>query len=396
MNKIKADLLSYKKLWFIELLIYLIIWFFVFTVPVYYNHLYGTIFWENVHSDWIILTAFLLIFIINVYFLVPSLLFKKKYAIYFTSCILICLAIIYAFVYLYIDYNAKLNAGMPPMEISPDIPMELSSKMPLPKGFRPDSNILQSSNNTILLNNFLVSILIIVASSSLKLFTRWISEDKRVKEIEQQQLKNELIMLRNQVSPHFLMNTLNNIYALVDINSVMAKDAVIRLSTLMRYMLYDTGKGQTSLVKEIEFIKSYFSLMKLRFSNNIELKINIPEEIPDIQIAPMLIITFLENAFKHGVSYNEKSYITFDLDIRDGIMHFSIRNSIHKKVKDDKYSGIGLANVKKSLELLYQDNYCLIIKDDKKEFLVDLSLPAWSEKLNRNISQTERKQLLIN
>lgn len=130
--------------------------------------------------------------------------------------------------------------------------------------------------------------------------------------------------------------------------------------------------------------------MKLRFSNNIELNINIPEEIPDIQIAPMIIITFLENAFKHGVSYNEKSYITFDLDIKDGIMHFSIRNSIHKKTKDDNYSGIGLANVKKSLELLYPDNYNLIIKDDKKEFLVDLYLPAWSEKLNRNILQTEK------
>jgi LytS/YehU family sensor histidine kinase len=273
---------------------------------------------------------------------------------------------------------------MPPMEISPDIPMELSSKMPLPKGFRPDSNILQSSNNTLLLNNFLVSILIIVASSSLKLFTRWISEDKRIKDIEQQKLKNELMMLRNQVSPHFLMNTLNNIYALVDINSNMAKDAIIRLSTLMRYMLYDTGKGHTTLDKEIEFIKSYFSLMKLRFSNNIDIKINIPEEIPDIQIAPMIIITFLENAFKHGVSYNEKSYISFDLEIKDGLMHFSISNSIHKKVKDDKYSGIGLENVKKSLELLYQDNYCLKIKDDKKEFMVDLTLPALNERINSN------------
>ena len=184
--------------------------------------------------------------------------------------------------------------------------------------------------------------------------------------------------MKHQISPHFFMNTLNNIHALIEMDSEKAQDAVERLSTLMRYLLYDSAQNTIELKKEIEFIHSFISLMKLRHSDEVEVKLLIPVQIPDIKIPPMLFISLLENAFKHGVVYPMKSYIYFEMQICENSLVCNIRNSKHKTVAQqyDEYPGIGLENIKKSLNLLYEQNYKLDIYDKENEFVVNLTIPV--------------------
>lgn len=270
----------------------------------------------------------------------------------------------------------NLGPGMPPME--------LGSNMQLPTGFKAPSLPAQKSIFMIYADNWVVSVLIVAAGTTLKMMSQWLIEEGRRKDVESLQLKTELAFLRHQVSPHFFMNTLNNIHALIDINTEIAKDAVIRLSTLMRYLIYDTAKGYTSLNKEVEFIESYITLMKLRFSDKVQISVDMPKNMPDIQIPPMLFISFIENAFKHGVSYQSDSFVHFKLEIMVNYIKCSIRNSKHqtKEKPNKKYSGIGLTNIKKSLELLYNKDYTLTINDLDKEFEVILIIPVYENKMS--------------
>ncbi|MCX6308376.1 MAG: histidine kinase, partial [Bacteroidia bacterium] len=224
---------------------------------------------------------------------------------------------------------------------------------------------------------FLISILILAGSTSYKLFLRWINEERKNEALENERLKSELALLRLQVSPHFLMNTLNNIYALTTVDQERAGDAVIRLSTLMRYLLYDTRAGKTTLPKELEFIESYFMLMKLRYPQNVELIFEQPSSIPDIAIPAMLFISFLENAFKHGISYENKSFVHFKMSTKNARLNCFIQNSVHpgRMRSNDHYSGIGLTNVQQSLNLLYPNEYILDIQKEESAFTVTLSIP---------------------
>jgi LytS/YehU family sensor histidine kinase len=273
---------------------------------------------------------------------------------------------------------------MPPMDLGPGMPpMELGSRMPAPMGYKPPAMPEHKSIYMIFADNLIIAILVVAAATAVKMVSKWLNEEGRRKDLEKEQLKTELALLRNQVSPHFFMNTLNNIHALVDINTETAKNAIIQLSTLMRYLLYDTVKGKTTLKKEIDFIESYISLMELRYSNEVTITLDLPQQIPDIEIHPMLFVSFLENAFKHGVSYQSASYVKCKLEFQDEHLLFSISNSKHK-VKDSfdrSYSGIGLTNIRKSLDLLYDKEYLLNITDTIKEFEVQLTLPAYATKM---------------
>ena len=170
---------------------------------------------------------------------------------------------------------------------------------------------------------------------------------------------------------------------MIDINIETAKDAIIRLSTLMRYLLYDTAQGQTSLKKEVNFIESYITLMQLRFSKKVVITVELPVKIPDLQIPPMLFISFLENAFKHGVSYQADSYVSFSLYLNENDISCIIKNSKHnsKEKHDKSYSGIGLTNIRKSLELLFKNDYTLDIKENDIDFEVQLKIPVYENKV---------------
>jgi len=370
-----------KKL---ELIIYILIWFGIFSVPYFQNRQFDIVNWEKVTEEWIRMLSFLIIFVLNSFILVPKLLFQKKYLLYIIYLLITIVFVIFLSINLRLFLSSTDILAMPPMNLGPGMPpMELGSKMQPPMGYRPPSVPVQKSIFMVYTENFFIAALIVAAGTTLKLLSQWLVEEGRRKDIEKEQLKTELAFLRHQVSPHFFMNTLNNIHALIDINTDIAKDAVLRLSTLMRYLLYDMSKGYISLNKEIEFIESYISLMKLRFSEKVIISVDVPGKIPDIQIPPMLFISFLENAFKHGVSYQSDSFVIFKLEVKENLINCSIRNSKHiQKVKlNKKYSGIGLTNIRKSLELLYNKEYTLAINDNDNEFEVLLTIPIYENKM---------------
>jgi len=368
----------------IELVVLTLIWLGVFSIPFFQNRQYGLVDWSKVFDEWIRMFSFLLIFILNAYYFVPKLLFQKKYISYVGYIILAIFVIIGTYVLLLYSFTPSEPLSMPPMNLGPGMPpMELGSKMPAPMGFRTPHIQEQKSIIMIFTDNLIISILVVGAGTTLKMMSQWLNEENRRKDVEKEQLKTELALLRHQVSPHFFMNTLNNIHAMIDINVETAKDAIIRLSTLMRYLLYDSAQGQTSLKKEVEFIESYITLMKLRFSKKVIIIVNLPERIPDIQIPPMLFISFLENAFKHGVSYQAESFVSFNLQINDNQIYCVIKNSKHiaRESHDKSYSGIGLTNIRKSLDLLFKNDYSLNINENDRYFEVQLKIPIYENKM---------------
>jgi len=369
----------------IESIVYLVIWLGIFSIPFFQNRQAELVNWEKVSVEWVRMSSYLVIFLVNAYYLVPKFLFRKKYSVYILLSLLSIIIILSISISIRIFLTDSEPIAMPPMELGPGMPpMELGSNMPPPMGFKPPTQPVQKSIIMIFIDNAIIALLVVGAGTTIKITSQWLNEEGRRKDIEKEQLKTELALLRHQVSPHFFMNTLNNIHALVDVDTEIAKDAIIRLSTLMRYLLYDTAHGQTSLKKEIEFIDSYITLMQLRFSKKVKIKVEVPQTIPNIQIPPMLFISFLENAFKHGVSYQADSFVFFHMTLNENRLECSIKNSKHSinKERNKLYSGIGLTNIKKSLALLYNEDYTLEIDEDEREFEVKLSIPIYITKDN--------------
>lgn len=212
-------------------------------------------------------------------------------------------------------------------------------------------------------------------SIAIKTTKRWAQIEAEQKEVTNFKLQSELQHLHYQLQPHFFFNSLNNIYAMVDISPDQAKTSIHSLSKLMRYMLYETNVELVSLSKEIDFMKKYIDLMKLRVSDKTAVNYNFPLEETGIKIAPLLFISLIENAFKHGVSASKESAIDINMACDDTTVLFTIENDNFPKKADDKSgSGIGVPNIEKRLELLYPNkhNFKTKLKDDR--FLVHLEI----------------------
>lgn len=195
--------------------------------------------------------------------------------------------------------------------------------------------------------------------------------------LEKQDLERQLEYLRYQVNPHFFMNTLNNIHALVDINPERAKTTIVELSKMMRYILYEGDKKLIPVQREALFLKNYIELMRLRYSSRVSINLDIPEMMPDVMLPPLLLIIFVENAFKHGVSYAAPSFIDIKVTVTQEMLQFKCRNSRQEQKPDEKKKkgGVGLANARRRLDLLFHDKYSLEIKEDDKEYDVQLEIP---------------------
>lgn len=363
----------------IEIFVFVVIWVAVFSIPFFNQRVVNEINWGKVFGEWITMFSLLLIFILNTLVFVPRFLFRKKYRSFIAFSFLTILLVIGSTLFIRTVITPAQPLAMPPMDLGPGMPpMELGPGMPPPMGYNPVEPLPPKSLFMVFIDNLILSILVIGVSTASKMVSQWLTEESKRKDLEKEQLKTELALLRHQVSPHFFMNTLNNIHALIDINPDDAKNTIIELSTMMRYLLYDTAHGQTTLKKEIKFIESYIALMQLRFPKKVEVSLSIPENIQDIEIPPMLFISFLENAFKHGVSFQAESYVFFGIEQFDNRLQCSIRNSKFKshESSNKSYSGIGMANIKKSLQLLYGNEYALNIRESEKEFEVQLKIPV--------------------
>jgi len=208
----------------------------------------------------------------------------------------------------------------------------------------------------------------------IKLYFRQREDQKRMGELEKQNLEQQLEYLKYQINPHFFMNTLNNIHALVDIDPEMAKQTILELSKMMRFVLYEGNKAGVPLDRDISFLQNYITLMKLRYTDKVRINVTTPENLPNKEVPPLLFITFVENAFKHGVSYRQESYIDIGIDVSDGRLQFTCTNSRIPK-EDDKHGGVGLRNVKQRLDLIYGENYTLDIEDKPDMYKVNLTIP---------------------
>jgi two-component system LytT family sensor kinase len=202
-----------------------------------------------------------------------------------------------------------------------------------------------------------------------------IRTEQLLKERENENLKTELSFLRSQVSPHFLFNVLNNMVAMARLKSDMLEPSLIRLSGLMRYMLYESDEASVTLLRETEYVNSYIELQKIRYAKSLIIRVDMDPGDNQL-IEPMLLIPFIENAFKHGTGIIENPEIDISLKISDGLIDFRVKNKIDPKNDEvkDKTSGIGLPNVIRRLNLLYDQKHILSINKENGWFIVSLQI----------------------
>lgn len=225
----------------------------------------------------------------------------------------------------------------------------------------------------------LTTLFVLGISTSITVVQKWQHDAQIRQTLEQQRVSSELLVLKAQINPHFFFNTLNNIYALTLLDGEQAREAIHRLSRMMRYVLYDTAGGLTLLSQEIAFVQDYITLMQLRLDERVTVTFEKPEPVHDVPVAPMLLLPFLENAFKHGVAATQKTSIFIAL--RQPSAHtlaLEVRNTLLPDAATDLAgsNGIGLANTRRRLDLLYPGRFTLLVEPHTaaQEFRVELTL----------------------
>lgn len=208
-------------------------------------------------------------------------------------------------------------------------------------------------------HNAVLYLLVVGASVAVRMTGSWYRTEAARQQLEHAHTEAELQNLKSQLNPHFLFNTLNNIYSLIQIDPVRAQQAVHDLSRMLRYVLYDSSQATVPLSEEIRFLRDYIGLMRLRLPRHVELTVVLPEEPSSAPIAPLLFISLVENAFKHGVSNDQPSWIAIEIAEQEGRLTCCIRNSAFPKTAESDHSGsgIGLQNLTRRLEMLYPGRY---------------------------------------
>ena len=316
------------------IMIHIISWGIVFGFPLFFSERGGGgINWDIYLRHSIVPLSFLIVFYVNYLFLVPSILLhnqRKRYILY--NVALVCLMGLLLHVWQTIAFSS----------------------------FVPKSGEHHGPPGWLFFARDIVSLIFTIGlSAAIRMSIQWGEAETARREAEKSRTEAELKNLRNQLNPHFLLNTLNNIYALIAFDSDKAQQAVQELSKLLRYVLYDNQQTYVPLCKEVDFIRNYIELMRIRLSGSVEVTTRFTIQ-PDSQteIAPLIFISLIENAFKHGISPTESSFIHVELTETAQRIECKIVNSYHPKNETDKSgSGIGLEQVSKRLELLYPGRY---------------------------------------
>lgn len=289
---------------------------------------------------------------INFYWLIPKLLLKRKIIFFLFS-----LMFIFFIAGIIQQIILNLFSVIPKNELVP---------------------LLSGKNLVLIIIQHIIPInSIVFFTSMVSLLQQWyflqIKSDKLAKE----NLHAELNYLKGQIQPHFLFNTLNNLYSLTLHQSPSAPKIVLKLSEILSYMLYNTSENENLLTKEVEHITNYIELEKMRFGNRLELSLNISGKLSGQTIEPLILMTFIENSFKHGASKAlNQVWITIDLKLKDNILCFKVENNKTDFLYTGKPNGngIGLINVKRRLDILYPGSYILNIENEKERFAIDLKL----------------------
>ncbi len=360
----------------IEVALIAFVWLVLIITPVLFREdIYSPV-KRSVIIQFEILLPLSLLFVLNHFVFVPKFLFRGKVLRFFISVS----GIIILFTLASFIYDVSLKPEPPPNLLQADKQVMLPPYA-FPGGVDPFGNLrpeLPHQPRPIppFANFLILSILLVGFDTGLRSGIRWIKAENEKVRLEKENVDTKLVLLKNQISPHFFMNTLNNIHSLVDINTEEAKEAIIKLSKMMRYLLYETESEQTTLAREVEFIDNFINLMRLRFNEKVKISLNLPVNIPEKKLPPFLFISLIENAFKHGVSYKDESFIGIDLILEEERIILIVKNSKTDSNFNSEFSGIGIDNTRKRLDLIYGDRYQLHIENGINEFMVNLAIPV--------------------
>lgn len=301
--------------------------------------------------DFLFSLLLVVFFYISYFYLIPKFYFEKKHFLFYALALL---GFVLVFMLPLILIHNHHHPHPHPHLMHP------------PEGFRPPpENFLMREFRA----RFFQFLIVFVFSLIIRINNRW-------KQSEREKLNAELSYLKAQINPHFLFNTLNSIYSLAIQNSESTADAVVKLSGMMRYVLSESHNDFVALELEIEYIRNYIDLQRIRFGNSIQLDFEVLGGVKNKEITPLVLIPFVENAFKHGVNAEENSAIKIKLDITETKLFLSVDNNKVQHVRhiNEKSSGLGIENTRNRLLFLYPSKHALIIKDLKDSFSVSLEL----------------------
>ncbi|QTE22201.1 sensor histidine kinase [Polaribacter cellanae] len=346
-----------RKLFNITLRHHIIFWLIYFLFNTFRWSRYFNDFMYSFKTNLIGFPIHIFLTYLNIYYLMPKFVFKRKYKTY----ILLVIASLLTMVFLKFNLTYYLVSN----DVWPEGPKQIHE-------FTMDYAI----------DMMIGELYVVTFVTAIKITMDWIKEHKRLIDLEKVQLETELLFLRSQVSPHFFFNTLNNIYSLAIEKSEKTPKIILKLSELMRYILYETGNKRQSLEKEILCIQNYIELERMRHGELLEVNMDMAGNIIGKKIAPILLLSFVENAFKHGIDKNiNKVKLDISFKVKENFLYFKITNptpavSIYKKNKIiPNFGGIGLTNVKKRLELGYRkEDYDLSIETINNLFIVNLKI----------------------
>ena len=375
--------------------IYSAIWAMLYASPVIniYTRMAGnpriTFSWNEILHAWEYTSTWLVMFAIHNFLLLPLLLRKRKTGTYLCLSFLILLTGMFI---TYLNRPMHKNRYKTRMEAeweadslayervaavrlgdgrycSPQNPMRRK-----PLDFQPIDPLPMLGPGELVA--FFGGLLLMGMNLGVKLYFMSQRDRERQKIIDQRNLEQQMEYLKYQVNPHFFMNTLNNIHALVDIDPERAKTTIVELSKMMRHILYEGSKKLIPLTREMEFLNLYVQLMRLRYTRKVHINVDVPPQLPELKLPPLMLIIFVENAFKHGISYREESFIDIKLRVENKRLLFSCCNSKPTQVqRTNEKGGMGLQNVRQRLELLNDDDYTLDISDGEKTYEVKLDIP---------------------
>jgi two-component system, LytTR family, sensor kinase len=329
-----------------KLIPHIFFWTFLWCLFIYLDYSPGN-FLKVAWTELIHIVFYIVLIYINLYLLIPLYLSKERFGIYtlFLSGIVLMGSILKVLV-LYVRF-----INYPEIQIK-----------------------LLDNQTWIFISNFLIT----SGSTLFKITSDWLLHQNEKRELERRSMQSELRFLKSQINPHFLFNTLNNLYALTLKKSDQAPDIVLKLSDMMRYMLYECNEKFVLLEKEIFYLQNYIELERLRLDRSVNIVLKLEGETGKHLIAPLILIPFVENAFKHGLksSFHENAYFYCNLSINNNQLKFVVINSkpIHHTNEKDRFGGIGLVNVQRRLNILYPNKYDLKIKNTKEEYQVYLDL----------------------
>lgn len=361
---------------FAENVVYFLIWLVVFLVSVVGYSIDGVVQWTEVGRFWLRAAPFFLLFLVNNYLLMPRFFMKKRYAAYVISAFMAVLVVTAFHAVMF----RQLKDKFPPHGTEPgERPRHEQLQNPPGEGpgrrerfwegevtGGPRGNMMRPGPPRpfpfkwgLVINKFLLALLLMGFNIAVKLIFKTVSDARVMEELERQNLRAELDYLKVQINPHFFMNTLNNIHALVDIDGEKAKETIIELSKIMRYVFYETDKSLVPLSQEVRFLENYISLMSIRYSGDVRIENIYPESLPEGRIPPLMLSTLVENAFKHGISYRQDSFIRSEISVQGERLLYTVSNSRQDSAPAGQGSGVGLDNLRKRLALLYGDRFRL-------------------------------------